>query len=189
MIEVLFTHLSKVYNASPVNHQHRQNTHVPPCWHARVSWQTPALCPLPHVTSDLPYVTIARTPSCVQLWDPVDCSLPGSSVHGIFQARILEWVTMSFSRGSSQPKDQTWVSCSSCIAGRFFTTEPPGKSMSLWTSLHFLEFLKEYRFQKELNSTKYTWSLNNTGWKSVGPLIQIFKNTYIGNIFEICNNL
>ena len=40
---------------------------------------------------------------------PMDCSLPGSSIHGIFQARILEWVAISFSRGSSQPRDQTWV--------------------------------------------------------------------------------
>ena len=40
----------------------------------------------------------------------VDCSLPGSSVHGIFQAIVLEWVAISFSRGSSQPRDQTWVS-------------------------------------------------------------------------------
>ena len=39
------------------------------------------------------------------LWDPTDCSLPGSSVHGIFQARILEWVAISFSRRSSQPRD------------------------------------------------------------------------------------
>ena len=45
--------------------------------------------------------------------DPLDLS--GSSVHGILQARILEWVAISFSRGSSQPKDRTWVSC---IAGR-----------------------------------------------------------------------
>ena len=48
----------------------------------------------------------------------MDCSLPGSSVHGIFQARVLEWVAISFSRGSSQPRDQTQVSC---IAGRHFT--------------------------------------------------------------------
>ena len=45
------------------------------------------------------------------------CSLPGSSVHGILQARILEWVVIPFSRGPSPPRDQTWVSC---IAGRFF---------------------------------------------------------------------
>ena len=57
----------------------------------------------------------------VQLFcDPIDCSLPGSSVHGIFQATILEEVTISFSRGSSWPRDRTHVSC---LAGRFFTTE------------------------------------------------------------------
>ena len=50
--------------------------------------------------------------------DPVDCSLPGSSVHRILQARILEWVASSFSRGSSPPRDQTLVSHT---AGRFFT--------------------------------------------------------------------
>ena len=52
------------------------------------------------------------------LCDPMDCSLPGSSVHGIFQARVLEWVATSFSRGSSRPRDRTWVSR---IAGRCFT--------------------------------------------------------------------
>ena len=49
------------------------------------------------------------------LFNPMDCSLPGSSVHGIFQARILEWVANSFSRGFSQPRDQTFISCVSCI--------------------------------------------------------------------------
>ena len=56
--------------------------------------------------------------SCLTLCNPMDCSPPGSSVHGIFQARILEWVAISFSRGSSQPRDQTQVSH---IAGRCFT--------------------------------------------------------------------
>ena len=55
---------------------------------------------------------------CVQLWDPMDCSQPASSIHEIFQARILEWVAMSFSRVSSQPRDQTQVSH---IAGSLFT--------------------------------------------------------------------
>ena len=50
--------------------------------------------------------------------NPVDCSTPGSSVHGIFQARTLEWVAISSPRGSSQPRDQTQVSCT---AGKFFT--------------------------------------------------------------------
>ena len=48
--------------------------------------------------------------SCLTLCDPMDCSLPGSSVHGIFQARILEWIAISFSRGSSWPRDRTQVS-------------------------------------------------------------------------------
>ena len=47
---------------------------------------------------------------CPTLCDPMDCSLPGSSVHGISQARILQWVAIFFSRGSSQPRDHTWVS-------------------------------------------------------------------------------
>ena len=54
--------------------------------------------------------------SCPTLCDPVDHSPPGSSIHGILQARILEWVAISFSRASSQPRDQTHVSCLSvCV--------------------------------------------------------------------------
>ena len=60
------------------------------------------------------------------LSDPIYCSPPGSSVHGILQARILEWVAISFSRRSSRPRDRAHISC---IEGRFFTTEPPGKLM------------------------------------------------------------
>ena len=56
--------------------------------------------------------------SCPTLCDPMDCSPPGSSVHGILQARILEWVAIPFSRGSSWPRNQTWVFH---IEGRFFT--------------------------------------------------------------------
>ena len=55
--------------------------------------------------------------SCPTLCDPMDCSLPGSSIHGILQARVQEWVAISFSRGSSQPRDRTRVSC---IPGRRF---------------------------------------------------------------------
>ena len=65
--------------------------------------------------------------SCPTLCDPTDCSLPGSSVHGIYQARIPKWIVISFSRGSSRPRDRTWVSR---IVGRFadsLLTKPPGK--------------------------------------------------------------
>ena len=56
--------------------------------------------------------------ACPTVCDPMDCSLP--AYHGILQARILEWVAIPFSRGSSQPRDRTQVSC---IASGFFTTE------------------------------------------------------------------
>ena len=58
------------------------------------------------------------TQSCLTLCDPMAYSLPGSSVHGIFQVIVLEWIAISFSRGSSQPSDRTRVSCT---AGRFIT--------------------------------------------------------------------
>ena len=61
---------------------------------------------------------------CPTPCNPMDYSLPGSSVHGISQARVLEWVAIPFSRGSSQPRDRTQVSC---IAGRFLPSESPGK--------------------------------------------------------------
>ena len=56
--------------------------------------------------------------SCPTLCDPIDCSLSGSSIHAIFQARVLEWIAISFSRGSSRPRNRTRVSR---IAGRRFT--------------------------------------------------------------------
>ena len=62
--------------------------------------------------------------SCLTLCNPMDCSPPDSSVHGIFQARILVWVAISFSRRSSWPRDRI---CVSCDASGFFTTEPPRK--------------------------------------------------------------
>ena len=60
---------------------------------------------------------------CTALCDPMDYSLPGSPVHGILQVRILEWVAIPFSRGFSQPRDQTLVSC---IAEDTLLPEPPG---------------------------------------------------------------
>ena len=62
--------------------------------------------------------------SCPTLCDPMDCVRPGSSVHGILQERILEWVAMPSSGGSSQPRDGTQVSHT---ADRYFTIKPPGK--------------------------------------------------------------
>ena len=63
-------------------------------------------------------VKVLVTQSCPTLWDPMDNSLPGSSVFEILQARLLEQFAIPFSRASSRPRDQTQVSC---IAGRLFT--------------------------------------------------------------------
>ena len=65
------------------------------------------------------------TKSCLTLYSPKDCSLPGSSVHEISQAKILEWVAISFSRGSSRNQEIKLVSLA--FAGGFFITEPTGK--------------------------------------------------------------
>ena len=77
------------------------------------------------------YVKAAQL--CLILCDPMDCSLPGSSIHGILQARILEWVAISFSRGSSQPRNGTQVFR---IAGRLFmiwaTREAPLEADNVW---------------------------------------------------------
>ena len=69
---------------------------------------------------------------CWTLFNPIGCSLPGSCVHGILQARILEWAAMPASRGSSQPRDRTIISGSSCISGVFFTTESLGRPCGVY---------------------------------------------------------
>ena len=96
------------------------------------------------------------------LCNPMDCSLPGSSVHGILQARIQEWVAISFTRGSSLPGDWTWVSC---LAGGFFTVwatrEVPVHQGSPWE----LQF-KETRFSVLYHSSRVLSQLEpqlNTG--------------------------
>ena len=73
-----------------------------------------------HVCMHAKWLQLCRT-----FFDPLDCSPPGSSVRGILQARILEWVAMSFSRGSSQLRDQPSTSSFSCIGRRVLG--PPGK--------------------------------------------------------------
>ena len=69
---------------------------------------------------------------CPTLCDPMGCSPPGSSVHGILYARILEWVAMPYSRGSFQPRDQTW---SPTLLADFLLSEPPGKPKFQLTKL------------------------------------------------------
>ena len=85
-----------------------------PC--ATLQGPTPPACP-PQQRKFRPGGVLV-TQSYLTLCDPLDSSLPGSSVHGISQARILEWVAKPFARGSSPPRDRTWISR---FAGRFFT--------------------------------------------------------------------
>ena len=83
------------------------------------------------------------TQLCSTLCDPMDSSPPSSSVHRN-QARILEWVAMASSRGSSWPKDWTCVTCTSCITGRFFTIEPPGKPIPRLDINYNRKWVREY---------------------------------------------
>ena len=100
------------------------------------------------------YVVHASVLSCfshARFCNPVDCNPPVSSVHGILQARILEWVPMPSSREYCQPRDRTLVSCNSCIAGWFFTTEPPGKPVITYicigTQILYMCFVTKYIFR------------------------------------------
>ena len=89
--------------------------------------------------------------SCPTLCDPKDCSLPGSSVHAILQAKILEWIVIPFSRGSSWPRDQTQVSW---IAGRFF---------AIWATREAHNSQKKYNLchNPNIQIKKTTYPYNN----------------------------
>ena len=82
--------------------------------------------------------------SCLTLCDPMDWSPPGSSVHGILQARILEWGATPSSRGSSQSRNQTCISCIFCMAGKFFTAEPLGKPLFSFLRSHQIVFCSDF---------------------------------------------
>ena len=87
--------------------------------------------------------------SCPTLCDPMDCSLPRSSLHVILQARVLEWVAISFSRGSSWPRDWTQVSCI------------PGRCFNLWATRHLLYIQLFFSLEKAALLLLFTLVLNN----------------------------
>ena len=99
--------------------------------------------------------------SCLILCDAMDCSLPGFFVHGISQARILEWVAISFSRGPSWPKGWTQVSC---ISDRFFTTELPGKPLNM------------------LLPSEYKWNLQNV--PEIFSKLAVLSKVWKEEVFE-----
>ena len=90
--------------------------------------------------------------SCPTLCDPVDYSPPGSSVHGILQARNLEWVAITSSRGSSQPRDQTCIFCDSCI-GR--------PILHHWATWEAQKILGTFHYVGVIDETTGHWWLNS----------------------------
>ena len=108
----------------------------------------------------------------------MDCGLLGYSLHGIFQARILEWVANSSSKGSSRPRDQTSISY---IAGRFFTAELPGKpNVQLTMSSIFCSSAGQTQIFTSLLSS--LWLLNHQNWVEI--LVLLF--THLG-IHSLCS--
>ena len=93
------------------------------------------------------YILVKATQLCPTLCDPLDCT-----VHGVFQARILEWVTFSFSRGSSQSRDQTQVSC---IAGGFFTVELLGKPHTCERVCVLFQMLFPYKLSSNIEHSSW----------------------------------
>ena len=91
--------------------------------------------------------------------DPMDCGPPGSSVHGILQARILEWVAISYSRGSSWPRDGSCISCVSYIGRRILyhcsTWEAPIPLLILAN----LNIMPGFKKKKNVLAPQYCWSL------------------------------
>ena len=106
-------------------------------WKTHQDWKRSVFIPVPkkgNAKEYSDYCTIApishvKSLSHIWLCDPMDYSLPGSSVHGIFQARVLEWVAISFSRGSSQPRVWTWVSHTTGRRSTIWATREASKVM------------------------------------------------------------
>ena len=96
----------------------------------------------------LVYALLVCGQSCLTLWDPIHCSLPDFSVHGIFQARILDWFAISYSRVSSQPRDRTHVSCISCIGRRVLYHYAIWKIQKKWIEKGFLKNWKKKTLRK-----------------------------------------
>ena len=124
-------------------------------------WKRQSLSP----TWLLVKVKVLVAQSCLTLCNPMDCSPPGSSVHGILQARILESAAIPFSRGSSRPRDQTQVSH---IAGRFFTTRAHQRSLQ---SLLVVSIINSMLQAQTGNFVRCPWNsaLGGTGTHFIGP--------------------
>ena len=125
----------------------------------------------------IPCALCLVTQSRLILWNPTYCSPLGFSVHVLFQARILEWVAISYSRGSFWSRYQTWISC---IGRWIFATKPPGKP-NLWeytlkqsprriiqqsqqNSISRSEFTNKLTFEKRFVHINIHWTINFRTW-------------------------
>ena len=114
------------------------------CWY--LSLAKPGSLVLLGISSPLCCVCLLGH-SCPTLCNPMHCSPPDSAVHGIFQARILEWVAISSSRGSAQPRDHTQISCT---AGGFFTFWAIGEPLSDIIVIHGFPDSKQNHWSHEI---------------------------------------
>ena len=106
------------------------------------------------------FMRINVAQSCVTLCNSMDCSLPGSSLHRILQARILKWIAISFSRGSSWPRNQTWVSH---VAGRcFFLRATREASRIHWEFNYLTKAVLEWKSRLSLLSFSGRWDAATT---------------------------
>ena len=132
-------------------------------------------------------VVILVTQSCLTLCDPMDCSPLGCSVHGIFQARILEWVAISSSRGSSQPRDRTpWLSVNSVFCTSCEINVPLASERNCWPSwnpkkwgysvpIHPVSWALDSRISRHSFFpvfSPFPWGFHGVPW----PLPQLFSN-------------
>ena len=132
----------------------------------------PTLFPPTRTIFSCPKVLVAQL--CLTLWNPMDCSSPGSSVHGIFQARILEWVAISLSMGSSWPRDWTWVSC---IAGRLYHLSHHGSPLMYKIPLNSSPGCTAAYFSRLGLGSSKQFSISHPGYTL--PLLQTYCYCYI----------
>ena len=112
--------------------------------------------------------------SCPTLCNPMDCSLPGSSVHGIFQAIVLKWIAISFSRGSSQARDQTWVSR---IVDR--PSEPPTFNVYSISNINFC-----FSVCLRLDNPVYFWGTSGKAQKQIKTWCDLVLDFFLKFVFK-----
>ena len=114
--------------------------------------------------------------SYLTLCNPVDCSLPDSPVHGILEARLLEWVAIRFSRGSFWPRDRTWVSC---IASKYFTIWGTRQAQRRYDMIYLLR--RRYIFIEDIiYCISIFYLMNGVHWFLIQTILQVCNKAQLG---------